>query len=491
VALPDVPLTTTPVRLNPRRLAFGIALACAACGLAYVVYALVQRPYGAVEAELVFQASRIQRGFPLYIDPAVGAWEYGPPPSRYYVLYTPLWPWLLAHISPHTLEGIRTVGRALNGLLLLLTLFMLVRASKPENRLAVATGAALALGFEMIVREATLADADMPAVFLSTLAMTRMNARGGLDSVSAGLFAATPLVKPSMLGAGLGAVVAHVYVHRRSGARRLLVPLASGVLVAGALVLMFHRWSGGAWLSHIVRATGQPLSLDRWVREFGARVMFLGAPHAAVCALAARRGSSPFAVIPLATSTAWATFSMAKHGSGAHYWLEPTTAALVALGAMPAARAATSAALGWVALGLTTVAGAEGVVAFARAPADYASSRAHVERVLASCPREPGEVLVAGSAGLELVANGRVIVPAWQNAYLIRTGQFPLQAWREDLALPQVRCFVHARDFLDPPPERIEGMTEVSPYRKELRDVIEENFVLQDEFDGLLVFRRR
>jgi len=92
---------------------------------------------------------------------------------------------------------------------------------------------------------------------------------------------------------------------------------------------------------------------------------------------------------------------------------------------------------------------------------------------------------------MELVANGRVIVPAWQSAYLIRAGQFPLRAWREDLAMPQVRCFVHDRDFLTPPPERIEGVTEVSPYRKELRDVVEQNFVLQGEFDGLLVFRRR
>jgi hypothetical protein len=87
--------------------------------------------------------------------------------------------------------------------------------------------------------------------------------------------------------------------------------------------------------------------------------------------------------------------------------------------------------------------------------------------------------------------NGRVIVPAWQSAYLIRTGRFPLEAWREDLARPQVRCLVHERDYLDPPPERIEGITEVSPFRKELRDVVEKNFTLGAEIEGLLVFRRR
>jgi hypothetical protein len=482
-----------PFRLDPVRIACAIGLACAACGLAFAIYGLWSRPYGAVEAELVFQASRIQKGFPLYVDPSVGAWEAGPPPSRYYVLYTPLWPWLLAHIAPVSLEATRTVGRVVNLALLLACLTALVRASKPPNRAAVVTGAALALGFEMLVREATLADADMPAVLLSTLGLLRMNARRGLDPVSAALVAATPLVKPSVLGGAAGAVLAHLWTCRRDGWRRLLLPLLAGAVVGGALVAVFHVWSGGAWLQHIVRATGQTLSAERWLQEFGARAVFLGAPHAVVCAIAVRRRLPALATLPLATSIAWATFSMAKHGSGTHYWLEPTMAALIALGAMPAAPLQSPAArsLRWAGLAFVAAAAASGVSGFAGAPAAYRASRERLDQLRQHCALRPGEVLMASGADIELEMNGRVVVPAWQTAYLIRTGKFPLDAWREDLARPQVRWFVHGRDFLVPPPERIEGITEVSAYRKELRDVVERNFVQDTDIDGLLVFRRR
>jgi hypothetical protein len=482
-----------PSRFDPLRVACAVSLACAACGLAFVVYSLWLRPYGAVEAELVFQASRIQKGFPLYVDPAAGAWEAGPPPSRYYVLYTPLWPWLLAHVAPTGLVATRTVGRLANLVLLVVCLTALVRASKPANRLIVVTGAALVVGFEMLVREATLADADMPAVLLSTLGLLRMNARRGLDPVSAALVAATPLVKPSVLGGAIGAVLAHVWAHRRGGVRRLLLPLLAGAVVGGAMVAVFHVWSGGAWLQHIVRATGQTISAERWLQEFGARAVFLGAPHIVVFALAVRRRLPIFATLPLATSIAWATFSMAKHGSGTHYWLEPTMAALLALGSMtPAApESANTRGLRWAGLAFVVAAAADGLVGFAGAPAAYRASRERLAWIRQHCPLREGEVLMASGADIELEMNGRVILPAWQTAYLIRTGTFPLEAWREDLARPQVRWLVHGRDFLDPPPDRIEGITEVSAYRKELRDTVERNFVLDADMDGLLAFRRR
>ncbi len=488
---------------DPGRLAFALALGCAACGLAMFVYGLWRRPYAAVEAELVFEASRIQKGFPLYVDPFVGAWENGAPPSRYYVLYTPFWPWLLAHVSPHTPEGMRTVGRLANTLLLLTALGAAVRASQPANRLAVATGAALVLGFEMLVREATLADADMPAVFLSTLALLRMNARRGLDAASAVMLAATPLIKPSVLGGAVGAVVAHLAVHRRSGARRLLLPLAAGAAAGAGVVLVFHVASGGVWLRHIVRATGQTISLERWFQEFGARAAFLGAPHAIVLTLAVLRGSPLLATLPLATSTAWATFCMAKHGSGTQYWLEPTMAALVVMGTMPPSPSRRSMALSWGSLAFVAVAGAFSAHAFAATPARYQASRDELARLRASCPSFPVKSCWPAARTWSSRIDGRVIVPAWQTAYLIRTGTFPLQAWREDIARPEVRCLALGRDYLDPPPARIQGAIEVSAYRKELRDIVEKTFALQkpakpakpaepaEGNDGLLVFRRR
>jgi hypothetical protein len=104
----------------------------------------------------------------------------------------------------------------------------------------------------------------------------------------------------------------------------------------------------------------------------------------------------------------------------------------------------------------------------------------------------PGEVVVSSDSTLELELDGRVIVPSWQTSYLVRAGKFPLDEWRRDLARPDgARWFVHSEDYLEPPPARIEGITEVSAFRRELRDVMEASFVYDGEIDGMLVYVRR
>ena len=490
---PRLGLSYPAVRVSlPARLALVVAAVCGAAGLAFLVYGTQARPYGVVEAELLFQATRLRRGFPLYVDPFVGAWELGPPPSRYYVLYTPVWPWLLAHAGASTAVGMRGVGRVVNSLLYLATLAIVVRTSRPAERLLVGTAALLVLGFAMLTREAGLATADMPAVALAVAGLARTLRKGGLDSASAALLMAAPLVKPSVLGIPAGAVLAHLFVQRKPGVRAMLLPLVSGGVVAGGLVAVFHVASGGAWLTHIVRATGQTLSFERWVRELGSRAMFLGAPHAAALAAAVRRRATPRATVPLAVSLGWSIFSMAKHGSGTHYWLEPTMAALLALGAMdPLPAAPAPRALSWVGLTFTAAAAGVTLAELARAPAAFRSWNDRIAELRARCPLGPGEVLVASDASLEMEIDGRVIVPSWQSSYLVRSGTFPLEAWRRDLAMPEVRCFVDGPQFLEPRPERIEGITEVNAFRRELRDVIEDNFQREGEVDGLLLYRRR
>jgi hypothetical protein len=482
------------MRFDPRRAALLVAGLCAAGGILFLAHGWLTRPFGRVEAEIVFQASRLQHGWPLYVDPAVGAWEYGPPPSRYYVLYTPLWPWVLATLSPRTILGMRTVGRAVNAVLFLTTLGAVVRGSRPGNRTTVATGALLAVGLAMLVREAGTADADMVAVALSTLGLLRATRRRGLDPLSAALLAVAPLVKPSVLGVPAGVVVAHLMTQWRSGPRRLLSPLAVGGLVGGAFVGLFHVWSHGAWLTHIVRATGQPLSLDRWLQEFGGRFMFLGLPHAVAGVFAVRRRAPLVATLPLATSLAWSIFSMAKHGSGTQYWLEPTMAALVALGSCEATPTAirTGRWLAWAGVVLALAVGATSFPELVSASREERRWNAVVEGLRAHCTLRPGEVIVSSDSTLELELDGRIIVPRWQTSYLVRTGRFPLDEWRHDLARPDgPRWFVHSEDYLEPPPDRIEGIMEVSAFRKELRDVIEASFVYDDEIDGMLVYRRR
>jgi hypothetical protein len=490
-----------------RRVAFAVAVVCAVGGLAFLAHALLARPYGTVEAELVFEASRIARRLPLYVDPYDGAWDAGPPPSRYYVLYTPIWPWVLAHLpgpAPPTLDSLRTGGRLLNAVLCVVTLGALVRASAPDNRLSVATGACLALGFSALAREAGLATADMPAVALSSIGLARLAHKGRLDALSAAALAAAPLVKPSVLGGAAGAYAAHAIANRRSGARPLAEPVAVGALVAGAMAALYHVWSDGQWLVHIARATGQTLSFERWVREFGGRAALLGAPHLAVLVLAIRRRARLTATLPLATSVVWASFAMAKHGSGTHYWLEPTVAALVTLGIMPVAGATTSPSdrtarpwIAWAGLALALAVATESLPAFWHAPAEDCTARRRVEAIRRRCRLRGGQVLVSDDPALELAIDGRIIVPVWQNSYLVRAGTFPLQAWREDLARPEVAWFVHDAAFLQPAPEHIAGITEVNAFRRELRDTIEENFELApstesiDAGAGLLVFQRR
>ena len=482
------------MRFDPRRAALVVAAFAAAAGVLFLAHGWLTRPFGRVEAELVFQASRLQHGLPLYVDPAQGAWEMGPPPSRYYVLYTPLWPWLMAKLSPHTLLGIRSVGRAVNGVLFLGTLGAVVRASRSGNRLTVMTGALLALGLAMLAREAGTADADMAAVALSTLGLLRLNRRRGLDALSATLLAAAPFVKPSVLGTPVGAVVAHVVTHWKSGGRRLLVPLGIGGLVAAALAGTVHVWSGGAWLTHIVRATGQTLSFDRWLQELGPRFVFLGLPHVVVGVFAVRRRAPLVATLPLATSVAWSVFSMAKHGSGTQYWLEPTMAALVALGtcgpaAVPSRRGVW---LAWGGLALALGVAGVSLPALVSAAREERRWNAVVESLRAHCTLRPGEVIVSSDSTLELELDGRVIVPSWQTSYLVRSGKFPLDEWRRDLMRSDgAKWFVHSEDYLEPPPARIQGTTEVSAYRKELRDVIEASFAYDGEIDGMLVYVRR
>src|SRR4051794_30334385 len=77
---------------------------------AFVLVTLDVRPPDGAEGAMLFQASRIHEGLPLYIDPVKGAFDYGPVPARYFVQYSPMWPLLLAWVPPAALVPI---GRAI------------------------------------------------------------------------------------------------------------------------------------------------------------------------------------------------------------------------------------------------------------------------------------------------------------------------------------------------------------------------------------------
>ena len=442
----------------------------------------------------VFQASRLQRGLPLYVDPAVGAWEMGPPPSRYYVLYTPLWPWILAHVSPATLLGVRTVGRALNGLLFLATLGAVVHAARPENRRVVLTGALLAVGLAMLVREAGTADADMAAVALSTLGLLRMNRRRGLDALSAVLLAVAPLVKPSVLGTPVGAVLAHVVTHGKNGWRRVLVPLLAGGVVAGRSRGSFTCGATGSGsATSCARRGRRSASIGgsrRWAVASCSSACRTSSPASTPRGAALRcwrRSLSPRA--SPGRSSRWRSTGAAPSTGSSRRW--PRSSRWARASRRPAT-SRWAAGLGWAGLVLALAVGGTSLPQLLDAAREEERWNAVVEHLRAHCTLRPGEVIVSSDSTLELELDGRIIVPSWQTSYLVRNGKFPLDAWRRNLARPDgARWFVHSEDYLEPPPDRVEGITEVSAFRKELRDVMEAAFVYDTEIDGMLVYGRR
>jgi hypothetical protein len=285
--------TTPPGRLllqeRAKEITFYVAVLCGVCGFVYLAYSVLARPSTEIEAQIAFQVDRIQHHLPLYTDPFVGAWEAGAPPSRFNILYPPAWVELLARFPTHSLVATRTVGRVIGVSLLLVSLAATIRGARPENRRVVLIGAMLTLGLDLVVREAGLAHVDVPAIALATLGLVRAVKKGKLDVVSAALLASAPFVKHSVIGMSVGAFVAHVITTRKSGARAFALPLASAAVVAASFAAAYHLLSGGTWLVHIVRATGQALSFERWQHEVGSRLLLLGLPHAIVLVVAVKR----------------------------------------------------------------------------------------------------------------------------------------------------------------------------------------------------------
>ena len=240
----------------------------------------------------------------------------------------------------------------------------------------------------------------------------------------------------------------------------------------------------------------QPLTLTRWVQELGSRVMVLGVPHAVVAWLAWRRKVTWLVLGPLLGSIAWTTFMMAKHGSGAHYWLEPTGLAVIAISRMPAAiderePAWLPRALPWAGVVFGVVVAITSWPRYVAEPARYRTHDAITEAVDAHCVRKAGEFVVSSDLGLELALNGRISVPAWQTGFLARTGKFPAEAWREDLARPEVRWLALAIDPRLPPGTSNDERVELSPFYDVLKPVVMEHYVFDQNVAGIFVFRRK
>jgi hypothetical protein len=490
------------MRQLERALVLGAAFAgggLAVLALAYALATVSSRPYESVEGELAFEASRLRAHLPLYVDPRIGAFDYGPVPARYFAHYTPVGSAALS-LVPATAAKVVARVASLSAWLATLALGVLGARPSHEPRTATSGGARASLLFALfaagcffLVRGFVSGTADTLATLLATAALLRIVRHDALSPGDALLLGLAPLVKPNVLGVFLGVcVVEGVRIKRRErplGASSRALAVAVTTVAMG--VLVFEASSHGAWLEHLYWSAAPELRLGRWVEQFGARMVLLGVPHLAIGVIAYKRGTwSPYAVGALVASVAWAGFSMAKSGSATNYWLEPTAAALVTV--------ATTRGAAFERDGARVCAAVGGLSAFLsafpliRMWSDASAAARALPEVSRVCALAPGEMLGSPDAGIEVELTGRLWIPSFVMTHALRHGRFSTSSWRRDIALPALKCVVTRGEYfeVDPPndpEERRDRLADVV----ELKDAYDASFVRAADADPFRVYLRR
>ena len=225
------------------RLAVVVVAAAALASLAYSVMTLGVRPLDGVEGEVLFEGQRLREGLPIYTDPIAGVTDYGPVPSRFYVLYPPVWAWLVSWVPPRSAMLVaRTVACfAWFGLLLAITL----RAPR-EKRGTAAFAAAFTAGVYTLALYGAAARPDALAVALAGAALVRSVERGKVDMAAAALFALAAWTKPNVMGLAAGAFAVQLFVDRKVAGRAI----AAALFVTGGLAAILQYASGFLRLHH-------------------------------------------------------------------------------------------------------------------------------------------------------------------------------------------------------------------------------------------------
>lgn len=435
----------------------------------------VRVPYWG-EAEVVFEASRLHAHLPLYVDPTIGALEYGAPPSRFYVTYPPIWTSVVALFPP---SSSTIVARVFCTTAWFGSLAALALVARRESRMAATAAATFVGGIWVVANFATIGRPDSVACALAAAALHRSVRKGRVDFVSAGLFVLVPWVKPTLVGLPMGAMIGTVLTARGRDWR----PFAVAVALAASSAVFAHVASGGALFAHVIRSNAQPFTLDAWLDQVPTRLPFF-APLIAWAAWVgwldrADRGVR-IGLFALTGAVVWTLFALAKTGSSSNYWMEPCIAAVVLI-ARARPRMASS---GWrgllqAAVGLGSVLWAD--VASVHASIDHArtmrADAAFVGSARARCGASADDVVLSDEAGIELVTNGRILSPTYQMVHLARRGRYPLGGWLADLRSPHVRCFVEHT-----------GQLRLVPA---LQREVESNFDVVLEEGGFRLWRRR
>lgn len=435
----------------------------------------VRVPYWG-EVEVLFEASRLRYHLPLWVDPLVGAHEYGEPPSRFYVTYPPLWTWVVSLVPA---GGATAFARGACTLAWFGTLAWLAWTARRESRREAALAAAFVAGIWVLANFATIGRPDAIACALAALGLARAMRRGRLDLVCVALLVLVPWVKPTIIGLPAGAIAGACLVDRKSAPRML----GAAVLLAAVSAFVAHLASGGALFAHVVRSNAQPMTLAVWLEQVPARLPFFF-PLFAWAAWAGWRdrasAGARIGLFALGSAVLWTLFALAKTGSASNYWMEPSIAAVALLARSPA--------------GPVRVLGGNAVHALAVlgcvAWADVASVRGAIEHVstmradaafVASVRERAGlgshDVVAADEAGIELALNGRILTPTYQMVHLVRRGAHPAAVWIADLTSPRTRAFVEHT-----------GQLRLAP---ELEHALEQHYDVVVEERGFRIWKRR
>jgi hypothetical protein len=299
--------------------------------LAFVLLTFRSRLPDGVEGALLFSASRVREHRELWVDPLVGAWDYGPVPARYYVPYTGLWACVLA-LFPDSLET--APARAI-GAVAWFGLLVWIAASAPSpRRRAAGVFAAFVAGIYTLAIYGASGRPDSPALLLAGVALVRTVRRDRAGPLEGALLAAAALIKPSVLGIAAGTLSCEIF-RRRLRAWPALLGAAS---VSVMLVLALDRASHGQWLAHLTRGNFGRMQLAFWLGRLADRGPFFGLPFAfaGLCAWRARAVPGAMrALWALASTVGWTAFTLAKAGSASNYWMEPCIASLVIFSHVP------------------------------------------------------------------------------------------------------------------------------------------------------------
>lgn len=416
-----------------------IIVAALVCALGFVLGTIrVRLPYWG-EAEVVFEASRVRHGFPLFVDPAsTGAVEYGPPPSRYYVTYPPLLSYVLSLVPD---ASALVAGRVAATIAWFGTLGWIALTAPRAQRVTAGLAAAFVGGVWVLVNFAMTARPDSFACACAGVALARTTRAKRVDVISAMLFALAPWLKPTLLGLPAGALAGDAAARRRLD----MVGVAAATALLVGLVL--DRMSHGALVEHVVRSNAQPLSLDVWTERITHHLPFF----LPLFAVALSRGARSFrqdrgvliAQCSMVGGLVWTILAVAKTGSSANYWMEPCVAAVVLVAHAPGASfghpRVLHAALTLASVIYTDVAAISSSI---RRISTERRDAEFVEAAKSSCSVAPGDVTASNEQGIELAANGRILTTAYQMSWLVRRGRFPLTTYITDLTAPSVRCLI-------------------------------------------------